>query len=76
MNDIWLHCPIVEVVKPACPHCGEVKYIPARGGIKHGDGSTSTKCICVRCSRAYIVVREPLLPNFGDCIIWPSIMEP
>ena len=71
MNEIWLACPIVEVVKPACPFCGHEAYIPNRT-FQNGDGSTTRRCICERCSKPYIVAVEKLLPNFGGCIVWPS----
>ncbi|HJN08473.1 MAG TPA: hypothetical protein QF564_07255 [Pirellulaceae bacterium] len=60
----WIDAPMVFVTAPACPVCLSVKPMIIRSE-QGGDGSTSRKCVCRRCSSRFVLVIEPPLPEFG-----------
>ncbi len=60
----WDSAPLVFVTAPACPVCLSVKPMIVRSE-QGGDGSTSRKCVCRRCSSRFVLVIEAPLPEFG-----------
>jgi hypothetical protein len=63
MAEPWSHAPCVFVHAPACPSCGSLDLLTIRSE-QNGDGSTTRKTICRRCSKKFKVVVE--LPDSGS----------
>lgn len=64
-GESWADVPMVFIPLPACPLCGAYRPIIVRSEAG-GDGSTTRKAICRRCSRRFKIVVEPPKP---DCQI-------
>ncbi len=67
----WDQAELVFLTRPLCPYCRHEKWISIRT-LQGGDGSSSRRCICRKCSRRFILVFEPpdeppeFLPKFGS----------
>jgi hypothetical protein len=57
-------CVFIPIVKPACPACGCERFLHVRGEA-NGDGSTTERVFCERCSERYKIIREPVSPEPG-----------
>lgn len=60
----WSSVTMVFTVEMHCPECLAIRPIVIRTE-QAGDGSKSRKCICRKCSEAFLVVIEPPVPIFG-----------
>ena len=67
MNDDtpWSDAKCVYVLRPACPECFHHKYIPFRSEAA-GDGSTTLKALCKGCGCRFKIVRERMMPEYGN----------
>jgi hypothetical protein len=63
MPETWQDAPLVFITAAACPACGAGKPLIVRSEA-NGDGSTTRKAICRRCSERFKIVVE--LPEFGS----------
>jgi len=65
----WSDVPYLFVPMVSCPFCRSTRPITIRSE-QAGDGSTSRRCICRKCSRRFVVVLEPperdTLPDSGN----------
>jgi hypothetical protein len=59
----WADVPAIVVYAPACPSCRALRPIIVRSEA-NGDGSTTRKAICRRCSERFKIIVE--LPDFGN----------
>ncbi len=59
-------CVFVPIVRPRCPECFGDEFIHIRSE-SSGDGSTTERAICSSCSTPFKIVREPALPEPGNC---------
>jgi hypothetical protein len=59
----WQDVPYVFVVLPTCPSCGWPSYTSTRSE-SAGDGASTIKAICRRCSEPFKICRE--LPQNGN----------
>ena len=67
----WADVPMVFVVAPACPACRALRPIIVRSEA-NGDGTTTRKAICRRCSTRFKIIVE--VPNFGSDDFDPAII--
>ena len=58
----WRDVPIVFITLPDCPHCHALEHIIVRSEAT-GDGGTSRKCVCKKCSQPFKIAVE--LPEIG-----------
>lgn len=63
MAESWTDAPCIFIEAPACPACQALRPIIVRSEA-NGDGSTTRKAICRRCSERFKIVVE--LPEFGN----------
>lgn len=63
MAESWANTPVVFVMAPACPACAALRPIIIRSEA-NGDGSTTRKAVCRRCSERFKIVVE--LPEIGN----------
>lgn len=63
MSESWFDAPCVVIVAPACPYCSARRPVIVRSEA-NGDGTTTRKAVCRRCSRKFKIVVE--LPDSGN----------
>ena len=76
MRDSWNDAPLLTVfVSPpaVCPQCCAAKPIIFRTEA-NGDGSSTRKCVCRRCSQRFKVVVE--IAKFGSDELVPKTLIP
>jgi transcriptional regulator NrdR family protein len=59
MTATWSAVPVVVIPRSRCPHCGDLAPPHIYRSQAGGDGSTTRRCICRRCSRRYEILIDP-----------------
>lgn len=62
----WQSVMTIAIARCRCPHCGSLEPPHIVRSLAGGDGSTTRRCICRRCSVRFLLVIDP--------DVWPEVL--